>query len=96
MVLRQFGLMFSVLPKLICMSVQVETSSGRLMPAYFEPEARCPDGTVRGVQTTTVSADPKWVATLVSPYDTLSDTFKISPFKWYLSRPTSSMIFLFD
>ncbi|CAM6099851.1 unnamed protein product [Calypogeia fissa] len=60
----------------------VETSSGRLLPAVFEPEARCPDGTVRGVCTTTVSADPRWVATLLSPYDTLSDTFKIYPFKW--------------
>jgi hypothetical protein len=58
----------------------VETSSGRFLPAYFEQESRGPDGTVRAVYTTILGGNKKWDPTLVSPYDSVSDTFVIQPF----------------
>ncbi|KAL2629039.1 hypothetical protein R1flu_013725 [Riccia fluitans] len=68
-----------------CPSVRglvVETKSGAVMPARFEGGARGPDSTVRMVCTTTVTSDPSWDTSLLSPYQTHSDSYLIKPSKW--------------
>ncbi|KAG6552649.1 hypothetical protein Mapa_005596 [Marchantia paleacea] len=60
----------------------VETKTGVVRPASFQGGARGPDATVRLVCTTTVTSDPSWDTSLLSPYQTLSDSYIIKPSKW--------------
>ncbi|KAL3685082.1 hypothetical protein R1sor_003104 [Riccia sorocarpa] len=60
----------------------VDTESGAVMPARFERGARGPDSTVRKICSTTALSDPSWEPSLLSPYQTHTDSFIIKASKW--------------
>ncbi|GBG82329.1 hypothetical protein CBR_g34612 [Chara braunii] len=66
----------------------VVPTTGRIFPAQFAPEARCPDVIVRGVFVTLGSDNYQAKGTLIGPYDTNTDSFRIGPYQYVsVSRP---------
>jgi hypothetical protein len=64
--------------------LQVETSSGVVIPATFDMDSRCPDEVVRRIRVSVSSYDPTWQGRLLETYDTQDDVFQIAPACWYL------------
>lgn len=64
--------------------LQVETSSGVVIPATFDMDSRCPDEVVRRIRVSVSSYDPTWQGRLLETYDTQCDVFQIAPACWYL------------
>ncbi|CAM6000438.1 unnamed protein product, partial [Sphagnum balticum] len=60
----------------------VESKIGRLAPATFHIDARCPDGVVRSLCLLTISSNPNYGAELMTPYKTSEDSFAIGPTRW--------------
>ena len=64
--------------------LQVETSSGVVIPATFDMDSRCPDEVIRRIRVSVSYYDPTWQGRLLETYDTQCDVFQIAPACWYL------------
>lgn len=62
--------------------LQVETSSGSIIPASFDGTSKCPDEIVRRIRVTASFEDSNWNGKLLDTYDTSTDRFVIAPCAW--------------